>query len=141
VKVTTRIVYTVVAVGLIIVLFYILGNNEANSEGSITIRLYDQTDVQIIDESHLFYEGDTLFKVLDKHYDLTCANSHYNPESECDTVFSGGHVLLGIEDISTDWNTTFLYLEVDSVRATSGVDGVRLKDNSIYAFYVRTPNE
>ncbi len=141
-KITLRIAYTFLALAFIVGLFYILyDDNEATGQGSIEITVYDQSGTVASSESHLFYEGDTLFKVMDRHYDLTCADAQYNPDNSCDTTFSGRHILLGINDVESDWTNTFLYLEVNGVMATRGVDEVELEDNFDYAFYVRNVND
>ena len=141
-KLTLRIIYTVLALGFIVGLFYILyDDNEATGQGSIEITVYNQSETVVSSESHLFYEGDTLFKVMDRHYDLTCADAQYNPDETCETTFAGRHILLGIDDVSTDWNDTFLYLEVNGTMATRGVDEVELEDDFDYAFYVKNVND
>ncbi len=140
-KLITRIAYTVVAVSLIIGLFFLLSDNEATGKGQIDVLVYDQSETVVIEESHLFYEGDTLFKVLQRHYDLTCADSQYNPDTDCETSFSRGRILLGIDGVQTDWNHTFLYLEKDGSMANYGVDNIELEDNSDYAFYVKNVND
>ncbi|MGM0435668.1 MAG: hypothetical protein ACQEQA_01315 [Bacillota bacterium] len=141
-KLTLRIVYTILALGFIVGLFYILyDEGEATGEGSIDITVYDQSETVVSSESHLYYEGDTLFKVMDRHYELTCADTQYNPDDTCETTFAGSHILLGIDDVMTDWTNTFLYLEVNDTMATRGVDDVKLEDDNDYAFYVRNVND
>ena len=140
-KVTSRIVYTLLAVLLVVAIFYILKDEGATGQGSIDITIYDQSETVVSSESHLFYEGDTLFKVMDRHYDLICADAQYNKDEACETTFAGRHILLGIDEVLTDWNQTFLYLEVNRTMATRGVDDVALEDNYDYAFHVRNVND
>ncbi|MFW6298381.1 MAG: hypothetical protein ACOC14_01750 [Bacillota bacterium] len=133
-----RIFYTVVVVGLVFITFIWVSDPFSNEAGTLDLLVYDADDEKIIDETYTFDEEDTLFTVMDEHHEMVCADRSYEPDPDCETEFGNyGRILLGIEDIMTDWNNTFLYLEVNGTQANRGMDTVELEDGNEYAWYVR----
>ncbi len=95
--------------------------------------------VEIIDDDgHIvtektvdFKAGDTLYDVLDRHFNLKVSGSEH------DTF---GRILLGIDVIDTDFQTRFIYIEIDGEEARKGIDYLPLQDGSTYRFSVRQPH-
>ncbi|MFP4078257.1 MAG: hypothetical protein ACOCU5_00325 [Bacillota bacterium] len=137
-KLSLRIVYTVAVVGLIFLVLMWVSDPFSDEEGSLDLVVYDTDETVVVDETYAFYEDDTLFSVMDRHHDLVCADRGYDPDPTCEAEFGHyGRVLLGIDDILTDWDNTFLYLEVDGAMAHRGIDTVELDDGSEYVWHVR----
>lgn len=90
--------------------------NIATDEGEIHLEILDQEGIVVFDEMLTYHEGDTFFDVLNRHFDLTCANQSYAADETCSYTFSSfafeGKVILGISGegftLSSDWLNTFL---------------------------------
>ena len=124
-----------VVVGLILLALTWITAPFSDAEGELDFMLYDEEETLIIDETYRFYEGDTLFAIIDRHHDTVCADRSYDPDPSCDATFGDyGRVLLGIDEVLTDWSNTFLYLEMNGSKAEYGVDNIPLEDGGEYVF-------
>ncbi len=124
---------------LITFAFWMINRPNNQSAGTITIQVIDVSANIVVNDHHAFNEGDSLFDILNQHYNLICANALYRPDASCDAQH-WGRVILSIDDVHTDWNTTFLHLTVNGEHSHLGVDSVRIKDKDIIQFTVQKPN-
>jgi hypothetical protein len=114
--------------------FFYYDNIQAPIEpGDITIQIVDETDQIISEEVYSFTEEDTLLAILDANHDLTCGNRNYQPTTcNPDSIF--GTVILGIDDMSTNWMVDYIAIYVNNEYSTFGIDSIVLTDGDIYRF-------
>jgi hypothetical protein len=94
--------------------------HRANQEGTIYLEIIDDNQNVLFDDSISFFEGETLFDILNRTFQLTCANRLYQPDATCSYTFQNityqGKVILAIEHedftISSNWRNNFLSFEV-----------------------------
>lgn len=97
--------------------------------GEIHFMLYDESQTLVVDDQLSIYRNDTLFTLLNRHYDLVCADNQYQADSSCSYRFVQGYALLGIDDVITDWHSTFLSIYINDKIALTGVSGIEPKDD------------
>lgn len=117
-----------------------------DSSGTITVIINSKED-KILDQRRISYnEGDTLFEVLDKEYELTYKITMY------------GHYITGIKgngfSVETDGKTSWIWFELAYLNedkkfteeinfddyeeaSASGIDSISLKDNMIFGMNER----
>ena len=94
-------------------------NHSAQEQGHIRLVIVDENNETIFDDRLAYHEGDTFFDVLNRAFDLTCANGQYQEDPTCTYTFpmipSNEKVILNIKghtfEIKTNWQDTFLALE------------------------------
>jgi hypothetical protein len=99
-----------------------------DSIGSIQFRLIDENENIVIDDQINIYQGDTLYTVLDRHYEIVCADRQYRPDPSCSHRFLNGYVILGIEGIDSNWIDTVLSIYVNDSLSNYGVSMIDLED-------------
>lgn len=146
-----RILLGVLLISLMILsmVYVIIHNNQksANRAGTITF-IVNNMDNQLVEKKRIEYKkDDTLFEVLNSLYTIEYKETGY------------GHYLIGIEgdsfNIKTNGTSTWLWFELcyikdgvsykdtidfnDYVKQTvsTGIDGIELKDNMIFAINER----
>jgi len=105
--------------------------NTEEGIGEIQFQLYNEFDEIQVDDELVLYEDDTLFTILNRHYDLVCANQHYQPDDSCSYQFLYGYIVLGIENVETNWYGDFLSIYVNGKVAVKGVSGIYPKDGDV----------
>jgi len=118
------------------VLFLIFQNNGAKSEGEVVIVVHDGTSM-ISEETFSFDEGDTLFDLLNTHFNLVCANANYQPSNECRDLLLGSPVILGIDGVITNWKDRYFAIYVNDKYSNFGVDMIVLNDEDVIRFEVQ----
>lgn len=130
----------VLLIVLIVSVLLIMNSSNHNTEnGHITV-IIKNIDNEIVDQSRFeFFEGDTVFDVLNDNYDLDYKDDVY------------GHFILGFNDydLQTDGLSKWLWFEVgylkeeaeynviidfndyDIINSSIGIDGIELKNNMI----------
>lgn len=114
--------------------------NIATDEGEIHLEIIDQEGIVVFDDVLIYQEGDTFFDILDRYFDLTCANASYAADPTCSYTFTSfayeGKVILGISgegfSVASDWSNTFLAFYVkhedDYVLSTLGPSQIPFED-------------
>lgn len=144
-----RIITTILLISLITVLFIIIGNHNsyANSDGSIIVLINDKNDNIVSKERLVYKKNDTLYNLIKDNYSLD-----YD-------VTSYGHYLKGISNdsfsLKTDGKDSWLWFELfylkdglkqkeeidfndyDEITVSTGIDGINLVDNMIFAINER----
>lgn len=116
-------------VGLAVSLFLYDQTLPTPTAGSVTIVLSEAGD-PLQETMHAFTESDTLFSVLDAHYDIACADREFQPTTSCEPLsFSGveGRILLEIGPLKSDWFTSYIALNVNGEHAAYGIDQLSLE--------------
>lgn len=113
---------------------YFLEPVEGDIEGGVTIILIDEDGEVISDVRYDFEEETTLFQLLDREYDLACASSSYRPDETCSFVQLNSHILLEIDELKTNWTTSYIQIIIDDTPSNYGVDRILLTDNTSYTF-------
>jgi hypothetical protein len=103
----------------------------SSHNGSVTLKIMDQ-GVLVREVDAELFEDDVLFDVLERHFDLVCATPGYSLDDSCQPRLivgrTGGRVLLGIDDLRTDWFSDFLQIRRNGSPAQYGVDTLSLED-------------
>lgn len=89
--------------------------------GHIQFELYDDQENRLINERLEYYQEDTLFSLLDRHYTLVCADKDYKPDETCSYRFINGRVILALNDVETDWTHSFLSIYINESMALRGI--------------------
>lgn len=123
----------VIAIG-ISAFFYFSTPKESEANGLVTIELIDENGLLVSTKKIDFYEGTTLFELLDENYDLMCANASYNPTDICSKISMNGRVVLGIDTVETNWTNSFLAIYINDDYAVYGIDSIPLNEGDVYRF-------
>ena len=123
--------------GLVLILTFVslfILNLEAITQdsGEITIVL-QSGKLTIKEETISFKEGDTLLNVLSESFDVKCADQNYQPTS-CENTPIIGTVILGLDDVLTDWTHNYLAIYIDGTYSTVGIDHIVLSDGMTITF-------
>jgi hypothetical protein len=111
----------------------------AQTDGDITIVLMDD-DTEISRQNHAFKSGDTLYDILSANYEIYCANRQYQKDEACDPVtFTDitGRVLLGIDDLESNWTDTFIQIQINGTPATAGMDQLAFADQDVITLILK----
>ncbi|PKK99645.1 MAG: hypothetical protein CVV57_00920 [Tenericutes bacterium HGW-Tenericutes-2] len=113
----------IVSVVFIIAVFFTIklfaNENLSLTAGTIQVTIVDDQGIIVFDDELEFYKGDSFFDVLNRNFDLTCANGSYQADEDCTYEFQSfgfqGKVLLGIKnddfEVMSNWTNTFLSIE------------------------------
>ncbi|MCR5231688.1 MAG: hypothetical protein K6B64_03480, partial [Acholeplasmatales bacterium] len=130
------------------IVYIIISNNQKSKSSGTIIIVVNSIDDEILDQRRISYnEGDTLFEVVSKEYEVVYKITMY------------GHYITGIKtdtfSVETDGLSGWIWLEVgylkdgkkyndqidfndyDIKNATSGIDGLNLVDGMIFAMNQR----
>lgn len=126
-KLILKIIYSIIALGLIITGFVMLAKREeAKDNGTITIELIDLENNVLSTEYHNYKAGDTLFKILDDNYDIEYENS----------VF--GVYIIKIDSLhAPNKNELFIKILVNDEFSTVGVSQIKL-ENKLKVTFILT---
>jgi len=137
-----KILISVVAmVAVFFAIKFFTNENLALTQGSIHLLIEDKEGLVLFDDELTFYEGDSFYDILNRNFDLTCANGSYQADETCSYEFQSfgfqGKVILGIKnedfEIISDWTNSFLSIEKfdgDTFRlSTLGVSNLEFEDN------------
>ncbi|MCF7923854.1 MAG: hypothetical protein K9L64_01960 [Candidatus Izimaplasma sp.] len=130
-----KILISIISIVIITIIYYFLADLSPDSidtsneiEGYINFVLIDESDQVLIDDNLDFYEEDTLFTLLNRNYEIVCADQNYQPDPSCSHKFLAGRVILEIEELESNWSDTVLTIYVNDKLATSGVSNISLND-------------
>lgn len=130
-----KVLLSCVALGLIIASFFALSfYGFSDVEGTITITLIDEFGDTISEKEYNFEEEDTLFLLLDKHYDLGCANSSYQLSDVCEKGLFSSRVILEIDSLKTDWRNSYIAVYENEEYSTLGIDNISINDGDEFLF-------
>ena len=113
---------------------YFLTPVEGDVEGGVTIILIDEFGNEISNETFDFESEMSLFELLNIEYDISCADSGYQADETCDFEQLGSHIILEIDELQTDWNSSYIQIFVGETASNFGIDRIMLEDNTTYVF-------
>lgn len=126
-KLILKIIYSIIALGLIITGFVMLAKREeAKDNGTITIELIDLENNVLSTKNHNYKVGDTLFKILEDNYDIEYENS----------VF-GGYIIKIDSLHATNKNELFIKILVNDEFSTVGISQIKL-ENKLKVTFILT---
>ena len=96
-------------------------NPIADDIGTVTVELVDLAG-NVTSQELTFETGDTLLALLTKHYEVNYRDDQY------------GVVLLGIDQIQTDFTTTYIAIYVNHEYSNYGVSSISLEADTVYSF-------
>ncbi|MDA3932521.1 MAG: hypothetical protein PF513_07275 [Tenericutes bacterium] len=130
-----KIIISFVLIAILAITIYLISdrsdddvNTGGEPQGEIYFELYDEFQTLVIDETLSFYEEDNLFTLLNRNYDLVCANGDYEPDDSCSYRFLYGRIILGIEEVDSDWYSTVLSVYINDNLSTKGVSLTELSN-------------
>lgn len=114
------------------------GRVTASASGSITFELHDGDEV-VATETVLFYEGDTLLKLLQDTFDVACADQNNEQDETCSYVGPYGVYLLKVGSIETDpANNEYIAFYLNGEYALTGIDSTDIVSGTVYQFRYET---
>lgn len=130
-----KIVVSFIVLLLAVASFFML-KEEATAEsfGQATIIIIDQTGTEIVRDDINFNEGATLFELLESNYNVGCANNSYKLVDVCEKTTFGGHVILNLDEMETDWYSSYIGMYINDTYSTKGIDLIPLIDGDVYKF-------
>jgi hypothetical protein len=131
VKVLITIITVLIAV---ISVKLLVPDQAAQTDGEITFILEDADKNEVIHEVLYYYEGDTLFDILNREYTLVCADIEYDADSTCSYESPYGKAILEINTVKSDWYNNFLALYINDEYATYGVSKLPYKSGDVIVF-------
>ncbi len=122
-KLIIKILVSLILIGITIGTFFIVNNlHKGDSIGTVNIKLYD-IDEKLISDKNIGYKEDEKFiDLLERNYKIRTSTSIY------------GYILLDIDDIKTDFKTTYIAIYVDDNYSNVGISGIVLYDGMRIAF-------
>lgn len=130
-KLLITVILLIVATGS---LFYFSQTKKQDVAGEITILIVDDIGDTISNQTLQFTTEDTLFSIMNLHYNIGCANGSYQLSTSCDTVIFGSRVILKIDNIETDWQNSYISIYENGEYATAGIDSIALNDGDEFRF-------
>jgi hypothetical protein len=130
-----KLVVSTIVLLLAIASFFML-KEEAIAEtfGDATIIIVNQSGTEIVHDEINFEKGTTLFSLLEKNYSVRCANDSYNLADDCSKTTFGGHVILHLDKVETDWFNSYIAMYINGIYSTKGIDLIPLNDGEVYKF-------
>jgi len=130
-----KLLFTILAiVAGTITLKVLLSDQEAESDGTITFILIDASQEEVINEEVDFHIGDTIFDIINREYEVVCADEDYKPDPTCSYNSPYGKAILEINDVTTDWYSSFLALYINNQYANYGVSKLPYNDGDTIRF-------
>jgi hypothetical protein len=135
-----RILLSLLAIGVLIgVSFFFGAPFQAPAAGVITIVLIDG-DTEISRDVHAFNEGDTLYDILSRNYTIYCADHNHQKDETCTpTKFLEitGRVLLGINELESNWTDTYIQIQINNVAPEKGMDQLEFTDQDVISLVLK----
>ena len=121
-KLIIKIIVSLILIGIAIGTFFIINNISSSGSGTLNIKVYDINENMVSDKDIEFKKEDKLIDILENNYQIRTSNSTY------------GIVLYDIDDIKTDFTTTYIAIYIDDKYSNYGVSGIKLYDGMRISF-------
>ncbi len=122
-KLIIKILVSLILIGITVGTFFIVNNlRKGDSIGTVNIKLYNIDEKLISDKNIGYKEDEKRIDLLEKNYKVRTSTSIY------------GYILLDIDDIKTDFKTTYIAIYVDDNYSNVGISGIILYDGMRIAF-------
>ncbi|MEC9485069.1 MAG: hypothetical protein UMR38_04270 [Candidatus Izemoplasma sp.] len=129
-----KVILSIAVVIVTVIAVFMLTRLENDDLGEIQFVLIDRNDTVVIDDTLSFTEEDDLVSLLQEHYTVVCANTSYKPTTRCETHFANGRIVLGVDEVITDWRNHYIGIYINDTYSNVGVDGIALKDGDTITF-------
>ncbi len=126
--------FIVIAISASLYFYFSQASDDGDKLGEITIKVYDENNSLVIEDTISFTDENTLFDVLTENYTIGCADRHYKIDYDCEFISINSHIILAINDVETDWYGSYLQIFIDGSPSNYGVDLINITDNSVYEF-------
>lgn len=123
-KLIIKIIVSVILIGTAIGTFFIVNNlaKKSDSDGTINIKIYDINNDLVSDKDIEFKNDDKFIDILEKNYTIRTSISTY------------GYILYDIDEIKTDFKTTYIAIYIDDKYSNVGISGIILYDGMKVSF-------
>lgn len=123
-KLIIKIIVSVILIGIAIGTFFIVNNlaKKSDSDGTINIKIYDINNDLVSDKDIEFKKDDKFIDILENNYKIRTSIGTY------------GYILLDIEEIKTDFRTTYIAIYIDDKYSNVGISGIILYDGMKVSF-------
>ncbi|MBR6072675.1 MAG: hypothetical protein IKP77_07600 [Acholeplasmatales bacterium] len=125
-KLIIKIIVSLILIGIAIGTFVIVNNiNSKKVEDSIiniNIKLYDINESMVSDKDFKVNSDDKLLDILKNNYTIRTSNSTY------------GAIIYDIDDIKTDFKTTYIAIYVDDKYSQVGISSIVIYDGMKVSF-------
>ncbi len=121
-KLIIKIIVSLILIGIAIGTFFIINNISNSGSGTLNIKVYDINENIVSDKDIEFKKEDKFIDILENNYQIRTSNSTY------------GIVLYDIDDIKTDFTTTYIAIYIDDKYSNYGVSGIKLYDGMRISF-------
>lgn len=124
-KLIIKVIISVILIGIAVSTFLIIDNlnkNKRDSDANINIKLYDINEVLISNKDIIVKKDEKLLDVLNNNYTIRTSMSTY------------GAVIYDIDDIKTDFNTTYIAIYVDDKYSNVGISYINIYDGMRITF-------
>lgn len=130
----TQMLVTIIVVGIIVGVYaYINRSGGAKTDGEITFVLVDAEGKEVIHDTLAYKKTredgskTTILDILRDNYRVVCADSNFQPDETCPKQ-AIGHLILQIEDVSTNFFDSYLAIYHNGVYATWGISTIEFAD-------------
>lgn len=136
-----RIGLTLIALLILLLAGWFFGRPfQAETPGSLTIILVDHEE-EVRRDVTLYHEGESLYDILSRNYEISCASPTYEPDPSCEPLMYSevtGRILLEIESLKSNWKDTFIQIQINGIPAVYGMDQVKFNDQDEIRLVLRT---
>lgn len=94
----------------------------SKADGVVTIVVVNKSGEEVVNKNIEFVKGDNLVDLLDKNFKIVTEDGMY------------GKIILSIEDIVTDFETSYLAIYVNDEYSQVGLSYIELKDKLVVKF-------
>lgn len=126
-----RIGLTIVALSILLLVGWFFGRSfQAETAGTLHLVLVNQS-TEVRRDEVAYYQGDSLYDVLDRQYTVRCADAAYQPTAACEPLAYSeftGRILLEVDELKSNWRDTFIQIQINGTPAVYGVDQLRFND-------------
>ena len=108
----------ILIIATILVVYYFKQNKQTDDLKEITIIVVNKNEEEIINDTYEV-KKESLFDILDENYEIRYKEDIY------------GKVLYDIENIKTDFYTSYIAIYINDVYSNLGISSIILKDNMV----------
>lgn len=94
----------------------------SKADGVVTIVVVNKSGYEVINKNIEFSKGDNLVDLLDENFKIVTEDGMY------------GKIILSIEDVVTDFETSYLAIYVNDEYSQVGLSYIELKDKLVVKF-------
>ena len=128
-----KVIISIASIILLITTIFFFSYNNNDSVGTVSIIIVSETDQTEI-RQFTFTKEDSLFDIINENYSVVCGDRFYAPSTACETVTFGSRVIFEIDDLITDFETSFIAIYKNGVYSNLGIDSIVLNDGDLFRF-------